>query len=402
MTIKQFHYFTLAFLFTITLGYSQSKINAYLLDSNGVKKQIFLPSQKVILDKENVIQYYDNSESKSLIVATSMDIKEIGYSDGSLVIVSEKIKEIHPDQNIFLRKLSVGFIEILQYSDEAQSYYIVKRDGSVEDVLRIASTEKSNEKSFKEVLFVKYNPNNTDKKSYQKLSFDEEGITEYFLNNYTEEPIEILSQEKKVKSWNYSGFAGYSIGSAEFNSGESGGSKTPLNGFHFNARAEKNLDRITNLVTAFGGMKYYSLSGDNEFTLNQQSSVNRTETNAEVEMKYLSFELGVKYNIHINYNFTISPLLSFEKSIGNSNNDIVFFDLENGERITSASNFPKDLDNIHIGVEVAVKRNFLLRVSYSLFISQEKVVNFINSGSTLENTSKLSFSKLDLSFGYRF
>jgi len=356
----------------------------------------------MILDKENVIQYYDNSESKSLIVATSMDIKEIGYSDGSLVIVSEKIKEIHPDQNIFLRKLSVGFIEILQYSDEAQYYYIVKRDGSVEDVLRIASTEKSNEKSFKEVLFVKYNPNNTDKKSYQKLSFDEEGITEYFLNNYTEEPIEILSQEKKVKSWNYSGFAGYSIGSAEFNSGESGGSKTPLNGFHFNARAEKNLDRITNLVTAFGGMKYYSLSGDNEFTLNQQSSVNRTETNAEVEMKYLSFELGVKYNIHINYNFTISPLLSFEKSIGNSNNDIVFFDLENGERITSASNFPKDLDNIHIGVEVAVKRNFLLRVSYSLFISQEKVVNFINSGSTLENTSKLSFSKLDLSFGYRF
>jgi hypothetical protein len=53
-----------------------------------------------------------------------------------------------------------------------------------------------------------------------------------------------------------------------------------MNGFHFNAGAEENLDRITNLVTAFGGMKYYSLSGDNELTLNQQSSVNRAETNA--------------------------------------------------------------------------------------------------------------------------
>lgn len=161
-----------------------------------------------------------------------------------------------------------------------------------------------------------------------------------------------------MKSWNYIGFVGYSIGSAEFNSGESGGSKTHMNGFHFNARAEENLDRITNLVTAFGGMKYYSLSGDNELTLNQQSSVNRAETNAEVEMNYLSFELGVKYNIHINYNFTISPLLSFEKSIGNSNNDIVFFDLETGERTASASNFPKYLDNIHIGVEITVKKKF--------------------------------------------
>ncbi|MGB5983577.1 MAG: hypothetical protein WBG46_15685 [Nonlabens sp.] len=381
---------TLTFLAFAYLTSAQlSFLPAKLTIKKGQTIDVSFKTKSKILNKGEITIYNPQDHSKLIYDANQF----LEFKADGIEIVTATIPDIKSSP-IILRKITNTNPELYQYTSENKKTVYVLKENTNYQVLRI--NKKAGGSDYKEWLYNNYNKQNFEPSYFSKLNYTKSSLAEYLnpnSDNY------MLKQEPKVDVFNLFISAGYNVNSLDISSSRSYAfDASSAKNFQIGLKGQVNLDRLTNNLSAIGGVNYQTnFRGSDKLTVFPNSNINRTEERYSYNLDFIGVYFGLQYNWHINH-FTISPYASFEPVFLKNSKDNVVIEYENFNLPDIKTIKKRNNSTIfNLGLNLSYSNKYQLNFSYGSFSNLPLLMDFGTEGGIFN----LDLSRIQLGFSYR-